>query len=46
MGGGGVDAALRYLNMADIAVDGSYTPDGKPARTAPAMMGAAAAATS
>ncbi|MDR7172674.1 neutral ceramidase [Nocardia kruczakiae] len=43
---GGVDAALRYLNMADIAIDGSYTPDGKPARTAPAMMGAAAAATS
>ncbi|MEU6565068.1 neutral/alkaline ceramidase [Nocardia nova] len=46
MSGGGVDAALRYLNMADIAIDGSYTPDGKPARTAPAMMGAAAAATS
>ncbi|MBO0856425.1 MAG: neutral/alkaline ceramidase, partial [Nocardia sp.] len=46
MRGGGVDAALRYVNMADVAIDGSYTPDGKPARTTPAMMGAAAAATS
>lgn len=46
MHGGGVDGALHYLNMADTAVDGAYTPDGRPARTAPAMMGAAAAATS
>ncbi|NKY89319.1 neutral/alkaline ceramidase [Nocardia veterana] len=46
MRSGGVDAALRYLNMGDLAIDGAYTPDGKPARTAPAMMGAAAAATS
>ncbi len=43
---GGVDAMLRYVNMGDTAIDGEYTPDGKPARTSPAMMGAAAAATS
>ncbi|MCX4092600.1 neutral/alkaline ceramidase [Nocardia sp. alder85J] len=43
---GGVDAVLRYVNMGDTAIDGDYTPDGKPARTTPAMMGAAAAATS
>nr|WP_221333667.1 neutral/alkaline ceramidase [Nocardia transvalensis] len=43
---GGVDAVLRYVDMADTAVAGDYTPDGRPARTAPAMMGAAAAATS
>ncbi|MBF6175744.1 neutral/alkaline ceramidase [Nocardia blacklockiae] len=43
---GGVDAVLRYVDMADTAIEGDYTPDGKPARTAPAMMGAAAAATS
>ncbi|MFF0490255.1 neutral/alkaline ceramidase [Nocardia sp. NPDC004068] len=46
MASGGVDTALRYVNMADTAVDGDYTPDGRPARTTPAMMGAAAAATS
>lgn len=43
---GGVDAVSHYVNMADVAIDGSYTPDGKPARTTPAMMGAAAVATS
>ncbi|MBU3064392.1 neutral/alkaline ceramidase [Nocardia sp. NEAU-G5] len=43
---GGVDAVSHYVNMADVAVDGSYTPDGKPGRTTPAMMGAAAVATS
>ncbi|MFI5776571.1 neutral/alkaline ceramidase [Nocardia sp. NPDC051570] len=46
MSGSGVDAALRYVNMGDTAIDGDYTPDGKPARTTPAMMGASAAATS
>jgi neutral ceramidase len=43
---GGVNAVLRYVNMGDVTVDGAYTPDGKPARTGPAMMGAGAAATS
>lgn len=43
---GGVDSVLRYVNMADVAIDGSYTPDGKAARTSPAMMGASAVATS
>ncbi|WP_157573657.1 neutral/alkaline ceramidase [Nocardia jejuensis] len=46
MRSGGVDAVVHYVNMGDVAIDGAYTPDGKPARTAPAMMGAAAAATS
>ncbi|MRH87733.1 alkaline ceramidase [Nocardia sp. SYP-A9097] len=46
MSKGGVDSVIRYVNMADTLIDGSYTPDGKPARTAPAMMGAAAVATS
>ncbi|WP_280270114.1 neutral/alkaline ceramidase [Nocardia wallacei] len=46
MGSRGVDAVLRYVDMGDTAIDGAYTPDGKPARTAPAMMGTAAAATS
>ncbi|MBF6327754.1 neutral/alkaline ceramidase [Nocardia transvalensis] len=46
MGGSGIDTALRYVNMGDTAIDGDYTPDGKPARTTPAMMGASAAAAS
>lgn len=46
MSKGGVDSVIRYVNMADTAIDGSYTPDGKPARTSPAMMGASAVATS
>lgn len=43
---GGVDSATRYVDMANVQVDGHYTPHGKSARTSPAMMGAAAAATS
>ncbi|EGD55734.1 neutral/alkaline non-lysosomal ceramidase N-terminal domain-containing protein [Gordonia neofelifaecis] len=43
---GGVDSATRYLDMANVSIDGHYTPTGKAARTSPAMMGAAAAATS
>lgn len=43
---GGVDAATRYVDMANVSISGHYTPHGKPARTSPAMMGAAAAATS
>ncbi|RMI35267.1 neutral/alkaline ceramidase [Nocardia stercoris] len=46
MSAGGVDAVVRYIDLSDIAVDGAYTPDGRPARTTPAMMGAAAMATS
>ncbi|WP_405138328.1 neutral/alkaline ceramidase [Nocardia sp. NBC_01388] len=46
MSNGGVDSVIRYVNMADTAIDGSYTPDGKAARTSPAMMGASAVATS
>ncbi len=46
MSRGGVDAAARYVNLADVAISGDFTPSGRPARTSPAMMGAAAAATS
>lgn len=43
---GGVSSILHYIDFSDVAIDGSYTPDGKPARTSPAMMGAGAVATS
>ncbi|UQE73376.1 neutral/alkaline ceramidase [Gordonia sp. PP30] len=43
---GGIDCATKYLNLADMHIDGHYTPNGKAARTTPAMMGMAAAATS
>ncbi|WP_369028472.1 neutral/alkaline non-lysosomal ceramidase N-terminal domain-containing protein, partial [Nocardia farcinica] len=33
---GPVDAMLCYIDLADIAVDGRFTPDGLPRRTAPA----------
>ncbi|MET9216377.1 MULTISPECIES: neutral/alkaline ceramidase [unclassified Nocardia] len=35
----GVDAVTRYVDMGAVAIDGAYTPDGRPARTAPAMIG-------
>ncbi|GAA3127009.1 ceramidase CerN [Planomonospora alba] len=37
---GGVDARMRFVDMEDVAVDGKYTPDGKPGRTCTAMVGA------
>lgn len=40
----GVDAAVRYVDLGDTHIDGAYTPDGKPARTTPAMMGITLAA--
>ncbi|MGC4964115.1 neutral/alkaline ceramidase [Gordonia sp. DT101] len=43
---GGVDSIVRYVDMSAVKIDGAYTPEGKPAATTPAMMGAAAAATS
>lgn len=42
----GVDAIVRYVDMSSVRIDGAYTPEGRPASTTPAMMGAAAAATS
>ncbi|MFD6463889.1 neutral/alkaline non-lysosomal ceramidase N-terminal domain-containing protein, partial [Streptomyces roseolus] len=39
--GGTVDALLCYIDLADIAVDGRYTPEGLPRRTAPAAAGVA-----
>ncbi|MGW5319609.1 neutral/alkaline ceramidase [Nocardia thailandica] len=46
MRAGGVGAITHYLDLSAIEIDGTWTPDGKPARTGPAMMGAAGAATS
>ncbi|MFI9506101.1 neutral/alkaline ceramidase [Nocardia sp. NPDC052566] len=36
---GPVDAMLCYIDLADIAVDGRFTPDGQPRHTAPAAAG-------
>ncbi|WP_280432546.1 neutral/alkaline ceramidase [Nocardia brasiliensis] len=36
---GPVDALLCYIDLADIAVDGRFTPDGRPRHTAPAAAG-------
>ncbi|MGW4089422.1 neutral/alkaline ceramidase [Nocardia sp. NPDC004750] len=36
---GPVDGTLCYIDLADIAVDGRFTPDGMPRRTAPAAAG-------
>ncbi|WP_054816488.1 neutral/alkaline ceramidase [Nocardia arizonensis] len=38
---GPVDALLCYIDLADIAVDGRFTPDGQPRRTSPAAAGVA-----
>ncbi|MGW6692565.1 neutral/alkaline ceramidase [Rhodococcus sp. NPDC054953] len=39
-----VDSRIMYLDMANQEVDGRYTGDGQPRRTAPACIGAAMAA--
>ncbi|MEU7764220.1 neutral/alkaline non-lysosomal ceramidase N-terminal domain-containing protein [Nocardia sp. NPDC049190] len=36
---GPVQAMLCYIDLADIAVDGRFTPDGRPRHTAPAAAG-------
>lgn len=41
---GGIDSRVVYVNLADVAVRGRFTPDGKPQRTCPAAFGAAFAA--
>ncbi|WP_028476149.1 neutral/alkaline ceramidase [Nocardia sp. CNY236] len=41
---GPVDAMLCYIDLADIAVDGRFTPDGQPRRTASAAAGVSLAA--
>ncbi|MFI6870382.1 neutral/alkaline ceramidase [Nocardia sp. NPDC050406] len=38
---GPVDASLCYIDLADIAVDGRWTPNGQPRHTAPACAGVA-----
>ncbi|WP_238981338.1 neutral/alkaline ceramidase [Williamsia herbipolensis] len=42
----GVASAVTYVDLAAVAIDGRYTPDGRPARTGAACMGAAAFGTS
>ncbi|GAT68015.1 neutral/alkaline nonlysosomal ceramidase [Planomonospora sphaerica] len=37
---GGVDSRMRFVDMENVAVDGRYTPDGRPGRTCTAMVGA------
>ncbi|NLU84442.1 neutral/alkaline non-lysosomal ceramidase N-terminal domain-containing protein [Rhodococcus sp. HNM0569] len=46
MSSGGVDSVFRYIDMSNQQVDGRFTHDGVPGYTTPAVMGAAAAATS
>ncbi len=41
---GGIDSRVVYVNLADVAVRGRFTPDGKPHRTCSAAFGAAFAA--
>lgn len=42
----GVDSVVRYVDMSSVRIDGLWTPEGRPERTTPAMMGAGAVATS
>lgn len=44
--GGGISARHRWVDMADVSVDGKFTPDGAPGTTGPAILGAAFAASS
>ncbi|MFW0787371.1 neutral/alkaline ceramidase [Gordonia sp. CPCC 206044] len=43
---GGVDAITRYVDMSSVQIAADFTPEGRPASTTPAMMGAGAVATS
>ncbi|AEF41014.1 neutral/alkaline non-lysosomal ceramidase N-terminal domain-containing protein [Hoyosella subflava] len=36
---GGVDSRLQYVDMSDVAIDSTYTPDGKPHRTRSSAIG-------
>ncbi|MFI6997517.1 neutral/alkaline ceramidase [Nocardia sp. NPDC050175] len=42
--GGPIDSMLCYIDLADIAVDGRFTPDGQPRHTATAAAGVSLAA--
>lgn len=46
LSGGGIDIVHKWVNLADVSIDGEFTPDGKPHRTGPAILGAAFAASS
>ncbi len=41
---GGLETRLRHVNLAGLAVDPSFTPDGRPRQTGHAVLGAAFAA--
>lgn len=44
--GGGVSGIYRWIDISNQQVDGKWTPDGKPGKTSPAILGAAFAASS
>ncbi|MFW0796454.1 neutral/alkaline non-lysosomal ceramidase N-terminal domain-containing protein [Gordonia sp. CPCC 205515] len=46
MSRGGVASIVRYVDMSSVSIDPAFTPEHRPARTTPAMMGAGAVATS
>ncbi|WP_295643110.1 neutral/alkaline non-lysosomal ceramidase N-terminal domain-containing protein [uncultured Corynebacterium sp.] len=46
MGSGGVDVRFRWVDCTTLKVDGKWTPDGKPGKLGPAILGAAFAASS
>lgn len=43
---GGISGIFRWVDVSNIAIDGRWTPDGKPGHTTPAILGAAFAASS
>lgn len=43
---GGIDGRFQWVDMREVQVDGKWTPDGKPGRTTPAILGASFAASS
>lgn len=42
----GVESIVRYVDMSSVSIGPAFTPEHRPARTTPAMMGAGAVATS
>lgn len=37
---GSITSGTRYINMSNVSVSGEFTPDGHPAKTSPAVLGA------
>nr|WP_240394065.1 neutral/alkaline non-lysosomal ceramidase N-terminal domain-containing protein [Corynebacterium lactis] len=44
--GGGVTTIHKWVDLSNVNIDGKFTPDGKPHKTGPAILGAAFAASS